>query len=380
MSRLVLFALVALTLVSASAWAQAVEEAYVLGPEDVIGVTVLRHPELSQAQVVVLEDGTIDYPIAGKIKAEGLTTAELAARIAEGLTTELRQPEVTVTVSRPRQQRIYVDGAVGQPGVLDWKPGWRVSHAIAAAGGLTLAPDRCKATLFRVGREAAAVDLAAVFVGQDPAADLALEPGDSLHVASNTISVYVTGEVSKPGAYEVLVGSTARHAIALAGGLKDTAAPEQAYVMRGTQNIAVDLYRVLEQGDTSADVLLAPGDVVHVPENRNKIAVFGHVAEPGYYGIRPTDHLTVTKAIAMAGGTTPTAGSSNISVVRQEQGRSVTIPVDLRAIVERAQVSRDVELQPGDIILVPQSGKRTTRSVLSDFYGLALLQRLFVGL
>lgn len=121
MTRSLILALLALLL---AAGLQAAQPPYLLGPEDVLDVAVLRHPELSQSQVVVLADGTIDYPIAGKIQAGGLTTLQLAAAIAQGLSAELRSPQVTVTVSQPRQRRIYVDGQVGQPGVLDWKPGW----------------------------------------------------------------------------------------------------------------------------------------------------------------------------------------------------------------------------------------------------------------
>jgi len=378
MSRACLLALV--VVLTTAALAGAVEPAYVLGPEDVLAVVVLRHPEISRDLVMVLADGTIDYPMAGKITAGGLTTTELAAKIEQGLAVELRKPEVTVTVTQPRTQRIYVDGQVAQGGVLNWKPGWRVSEALAAAGGLSIKPERCKTTVFRVGRDPIPVDLVAIFMQQDPAADLPLQPGDSLHVAANTITVYVTGNVTQNGAFEVLVGSTTRQAIAAAGGVPTTASPEQAYIMRGTQKIPVDLYRVLEQGDNSADVVLQPGDVIHVPENRDNIAVFGHIQKPGYFTIRPTDHLTVSQAIAQAGGTTENAASSNVMLIREQGGQSVTITVDLRAILERGEVSKDVEVRAGDRILVPNSPKRTPARMLSDFYGLGMLGRLFLGL
>jgi len=377
MSRSLILAAMALLL---AVGARAAEPAYVLGPEDVLTVTVLRHDELSRSGVVVLADGTVDYPIVGKVTAAGLTTSELAAAIRKGLSTELRDPEVTVEVSQPRLQRIYLDGKVREAGVMNWKPGWRVSQAIAAAGGLSERPDRCKATLFRVGRDPTPVDLVAIFVGQDPAADLPLEPGDSLHIASNTLTVYVTGEVTQAGAFEVVAGSTTRQVIAAAGGLSETAAPEQAYLMRAGEKIPVDLYRIMEQGDAASDLVLEPGDVVHVPENRESIAVFGHVAKPGYYRIRPTDHLTASQAIAQAGGTTAAAASSHVMIVREQDGRSVTIPVDMRAILERGLIERDVELRPGDKILVPKSPKRTPRNMLSQFYSLAVLRNLLLGL
>jgi polysaccharide export outer membrane protein len=377
MSRLGLFAMIVLLLTAAGV--EAVEPAYVLGPEDSISITVLRHPEFSRSSATVLADGSIDYPVIGKIKVEGLTTTELADRVKQGLSTRLREPEVTVTVDQPRLQRIYVDGLVTQAGVLNWKPGWRVSQALAAAGGVTVRPDRTVTTLFRVGHDPIRVDLVAIFVTQDPAADLPLQPGDSLHVAGNTIIVYVTGDVVQSGVLELPLGGTTRQAIAMSGGLKDTAAPELAYVMRGSEKLPLDLFKALEQGDTSADVTLQSGDAIFVPENRNAIAVFGHVVTPGYQALRTTDHVTVSHAIARAGGTTPSAASNHIMVVREENGKSVTQVVDLKAILERGQLDKDIELRPGDKILVPESGRRTPRGMLSEFYGVAVLKSLFLG-
>ncbi len=109
--------------------------AYRLGAEDVVTVSVLKHIEYS-GDFLVAPDGTIELPGAGKVLATEKTVAELQTEITTRLSDRLRAPEVTVTLHMPRMQRIYVVGLVKQPGIFDAKPTWRVTEALAAAGGL----------------------------------------------------------------------------------------------------------------------------------------------------------------------------------------------------------------------------------------------------
>lgn len=115
-------------------WAQTVTAPYRLGPEDVVTITVQRHPEFS-SEVLIPSDGVVNLPVCGKVQVSGLTTQELTQLVTKGLSERLRKPEVVVTLKSQRMQRIYVTGAVAQPGVYDLKPGWRVLEALTAAGG-----------------------------------------------------------------------------------------------------------------------------------------------------------------------------------------------------------------------------------------------------
>jgi polysaccharide export outer membrane protein len=351
---------------------------YLLDAEDVLSVVVVNHPELSVDALMVLSDGTIDYPLVGKVAARGLTPDQLQDRIAEGLRKELKNPKVTVAVKIPRPRRVYVNGEVGKAGIVEWKPGWRISEAIAAAGGLVARPDLAEAKIFRVGHDPIVVDLAAVYVQAEPGANVPVLVEDSITVYSRTLRIYVTGQVRQPGYFYIPIGTGIREAIATAGGLSEKAAPTRAYIQRGTQQIPVDLHRLIEQADASADVPLQANDVLHVPEARDFIAVFGHVTNPGYYPLNEVDRLTVARAIGVAGGSDANAKLTDVILVRAEQGATKTQTVNVRAILEQGQVQRDIVLKPGDIIVVSGKERKTTRNILSQLYGLGAL-RVLIG-
>ncbi len=81
---------------------------------------------------------------------------------------------------------------------------------------------------------------------------------------------YVLGEVKAPGAYPMVGNVTALTAITQAGGFTDYAGKTKVMVIRshGTakETIVVNLDKIIKKGDASEDVILQPGDVVHVPE------------------------------------------------------------------------------------------------------------------
>ena len=97
--------------------AQAVRAAdYVLGPEDVIQVSVWLHPELERS-LTIRADGSVTLPPVGDLKAGGLTPKEFADRASDRLSSYLRQTTtVTVTVTQYMSRSVFVQGAVAKPG------------------------------------------------------------------------------------------------------------------------------------------------------------------------------------------------------------------------------------------------------------------------
>jgi len=356
------------------------QQDYTLDSEDVLQITVLDHPELSLDTVTVMEDGSLQYPLMGRLAVRGLTAQQVQQKIVEGLKKELREPRVTVVLKIPRKQRVYVNGEVGAPGEVDWKPGWRVSEAIAAAGGLKTRPEFSRTTIFRPGQNPIQVDLEAIYLKNDQTANITLLPGDSITILSHTIRVYVNGRVAKPKEYDIPVGAGLREAIASAGGLLEDAAGSRAYVMRAGVKIPVNLYKLLEEAAQENDFPLQPLDSIYVPEARDSIAIFGHVKNPGFYLLSDSEHLTVTQALARAGGTGPKANISGVLVNRVENGKTLQFAVDVRAIEEQGRLEKDVEVRPGDIILVAAKRRMTPGSVLSNIYGISVLRALFAGM
>lgn len=109
---------------------------YIIGPGDVLDISVWRHPDLSK-EVVVRPDGKIAFPIVKDIQAADLTPTELDVRLAEGLSIFIRNPEVTVTVRDFASSKIFVLGEVRRAGVYPFRGKMTVLEAISTAGSYT---------------------------------------------------------------------------------------------------------------------------------------------------------------------------------------------------------------------------------------------------
>jgi polysaccharide biosynthesis/export protein len=125
--------------ISATVFAAEVVEpqGYKLQPGDIVAVSVWQEPALEQL-VLVRPDGGVSFPLAGDLKASGLTVAELSIAIKQRLKKFISDPVVTVTLQEIPGNRIYVIGRVNKPG--DFPIVTRdttVMQALAMAGGLT---------------------------------------------------------------------------------------------------------------------------------------------------------------------------------------------------------------------------------------------------
>jgi polysaccharide export outer membrane protein len=107
---------------------------YIIGPEDVLQITVWKNESLSRI-LPVRPDGKISLPLLHDIHAAGLTPMQLRDKIANALGEFMPNPEVAVTVSDVRSYRVSVLGEVQKPGQLQLKADTTVLEAIALAGG-----------------------------------------------------------------------------------------------------------------------------------------------------------------------------------------------------------------------------------------------------
>lgn len=114
----------------------AAEPEYLLGPEDVLKVSVWKDEHLTQ-ETVVRPDGMITFPLIGDVSAAGRTAEDVRAEIAKRLVKFMPNPNVTVTVLKVLSYRIYVLGRVNKPGEFLVGHNTDVLQALSLAGGLT---------------------------------------------------------------------------------------------------------------------------------------------------------------------------------------------------------------------------------------------------
>jgi polysaccharide export outer membrane protein len=132
----------------ASVSKEALEEAskpvsteFLLGPEDVLEVTVWRNQDLSRT-VVIRPDGKISLPLVGDVQASGLSAAQVGDKIAARLTEFKENPNVSVSVKEINSYFIYVLGEVLKPGKYPLKSYATVLQGVSMAGGFTVYASR----------------------------------------------------------------------------------------------------------------------------------------------------------------------------------------------------------------------------------------------
>ncbi|MDR7545515.1 MAG: polysaccharide biosynthesis/export family protein [Armatimonadota bacterium] len=246
---------------------------YILGPGDVIEVSVLGEAELSRT-AAVRPDGKINLPLLGDVQAAGTTPAQLAERITSLLRLYLRNPQVSVSVAQFRVERsyVYLVGQVVRPGPVEVQKGWTVMEVMAVSGGVTQRAALRRAHIIRRSTgQTIPIDLERLLLRADRSADVPVEPGDIIMVPSLQYRVLVLGAVRAPGAYDLDDGARILDALALAGGPDPRSATRSIGVVRNVsssekpQVMTVDLTKILG-GDAAQNVPLQNQDVVYVPE------------------------------------------------------------------------------------------------------------------
>ena len=160
------------------------EPAYVIGPEDMLDISVWKEPDVSHV-VPVRPDGRISLPLIHDVEAAGMSPQQLGASVAEKLRKYLNDPQVTVIVTAINSQRVFVVGEVLRAGAFPLLPGMTVLQALSSAGGFTTFAGVKKIRVVR-SRNGKQVELPFnyrdVVKVEKPDQNIKLEPGDTIIV------------------------------------------------------------------------------------------------------------------------------------------------------------------------------------------------------
>jgi len=359
---------------------------YRLGHEDVIIVTVMRHDELS-GEFFVPTDGLVNIPRIGQISVAGKTISEVTKIILDGVSKFLNEPDVSVKLKTPRPQLVYVTGVVTRPGPYDVKPGWRITETIGAAGGVALGIESADCTV-TIAREQTGLKQTMSYpdlLRGDQTKNMLIQAGDQITVsAAETMPIYVTGRVNKPGLYNIRKDSGGiLEAITMAGGTLDDAALTKVTVTHlNGESESVSIVPVTMEGKQQGLIKLRTGDLVVVPESSAKFAVLGWVNMPGFFPLPDGQHVTLSSAVSMAKGMdNRRAGISQVAVLRTVNGKQERMVFNLNKFFKKGDLSQNPEIQAGDIIFVPETGKidwDRTMGLLSGTANLAWVIDRFV--
>ncbi|MDP8257629.1 MAG: SLBB domain-containing protein [Candidatus Alcyoniella australis] len=244
-----------------------VAQDYRVGPGDVLQIWIFNEEDLSRAYQVA-PDGSIDFPLVGKLEAGGLTAEQIKLQLVESLGRDfLVNPQVEVQVKEYNSQKVYVLGAVAKPGYYEVRGETTILELIGRAGGVT-------------------------------------ELGGQNYVLLRTSGVRQTGPA-------------------------DAVPPDDAAVVDTVEPIIIDSTKLLDQGDVSLNLELRGGDILYVPKGE-EVFVYGEVKTPGR--VTWTDGLTVLRAVSLAGGPTQLAATKRVQIIRSEAGELRKYMVNLKDI------------------------------------------------
>jgi protein involved in polysaccharide export with SLBB domain len=168
------------------------------------------------------------------------------------------------------------------------------------------------------------------------------------------ITVFVVGDVRRPGAYRVSSMATAFHALYVAGGPAAHGSLRDVKVIRNNQVISkIDFYEYLLRGDKGHDVRLEAGDTIFIPPVGKTSIVVGEVRRPAQYELVGGE--SVTDLIELAGGLTAASYVKRLQLDRiVNNERRVVRDVDLSASMDDSlgRLLSDIPLMDGDLVRV----------------------------
>jgi len=258
---------------------------------DLVRILMQEDPEV-RFEGAVSASGTIPIPYLGEFQVAGLTSAQAKKELQKALCQDLYQAAtISVTLVRRAPGKVYVYGAVRKPGVVPLPENGRLSI------------------------------------------------------------LQLISEVES---------------------LTNWASPEDAYILRhGTgegaeQKIPVDLAKLFAAATPETDMQLEPEDVLFVPGldgdakgmmtmDECEIIVVGEVESPGIVRFAPGERRSLMRVIFKAGGFSKFAKDKAVRLIRYgKNNKREELKVDAAAIIDDGFLEKDIELMPGDMIIVPQ--------------------------
>ena len=265
--------LFALLLAGAQAPAQhraAVPEEYLVGPQDVLALTVFNDESMSRPALVVDNDGTIDCPLLGRIRVIGRTARQIeedlrtrygpkrdaAGKVVGGI---FLNPNLSIVVKEFRSQRVMVQGSVRSPGEVELQGDPTLTRALASAGYPT--PESGSYVLITHATDGVVKPedqqrVPRTEIENGRASRIRLHAGDTVFVPTAD-KFFIGGEVRSPGFYTLPSDLTVMKALGVAGGVTDRANRKKIRIQRVVEGAPVEI-----KAEDSTPVM--PGDTIIV--------------------------------------------------------------------------------------------------------------------
>lgn len=363
-----------------------VDPDYVVGPDDVLRVTVWGQVEF-QNELAVDKEGRIFIPTIGQVLVSGLTLEKAYDKLLKQMSRSYsglvaRQPTVwmDLTLAKLRPKRIFMMGEVGKPGGYTVSSYATVFNSLYSIGGPTVRGSLRDVRVVRGDKVIAHIDLYKYLIGADKTDDIRIQNSDIVFVPPRGRTVSINREVRRPAIFELLPGENLTKLLEFAGGALSTAYLERVQIDRiipfkeraageaERRIIDVNFRAILNQGQ---DYPLQDGDRVTVysifDERVNVVTISGAVLRPGPYQLEKAG--SVRSLILAAEGLEPRAYTGIAHLLRYNDDwlTQRIIPFELQAVLD--DTTADIPLRLRDEVMVYSSEVMEVKSKFVTILG-----------
>jgi protein involved in polysaccharide export with SLBB domain len=309
-------------------------EKYILGPDDVIALSIIGGPKTKQYDLTISPEGRVIIPDVGVVDLKRKTLKEAEELITKKVSTILKYSDISILLKELKKFKISIGGLISKPITVPATSVDRVSEVIDKAGGLKFNSSLRKIKIIRNdGAEIINVDLLRFYNFGDKDKNPYLQGGDHIVIpASNENSVIeISGEVSFEGKFEFVEGDSLSTLIKFGLGFLNTSFldsveyisynDERTNIIKKYVNLSSWKESINDKKPLVGDFPLKDGDRIYIRkiakwQKPKYISIAGEVKYPGRYAI--SDNMRISDVLELAGGFTKDGDVEQTNITRWE--------------------------------------------------------------
>ena len=327
---------------------------YILGPTDDLIIDIWGASQATYRQKITPE-GSILIPNLGPIYLSGMTIEEATGKITKELSAifaGLRSGNsfIKVSLGSVRSIKVNLVGEISMPGTYTLSSLATVFNALYVANGPSENGSLRDVKVIRNNKPVAELDLYDFLLKGEQKDDIRLEDGDVVFIAPYQRRVDISGQIKRPGLFDMKSTESLKDLIYFAGGFTSKAYTQRIKIIRKTgkelkfldiPTADQDTFRLSNGDEVKIDPILSTFE--------NRVAIKGAVYRPGYFALDSTN--TLKKLIRHAGGLKEEAFTNRILLFRlKDNFIPEVIPVDLSLLLPG---NKDIFLQKDDSVFIP---------------------------
>jgi polysaccharide export outer membrane protein len=235
------------------------EANYVLGPGDMLKITVYNNPDLT-LETRLTETGTTSFPLLGEVGLGGMTTSAAEKKLSNLLESGgfVKQAQINILVLQFQSKMVSILGSVFKPGRYPLDRSMNLTEVLALAGGVPADGSDIITVIGNSGK--IEFDLSKIVKKGDGSQNINLVGGEIIYVPRAPM-FYIYGEAQRPGSYRIERDMTVMQALAMGGG------PTARGTQRGVQLHRRNAIGVVEVLSPTLSDLVKQNDVLFIKES-----------------------------------------------------------------------------------------------------------------